>query len=246
MSKVHYTLQQAMRLQPALTAMVKDVIYDVVSTFKETNGFKKTYKLITDQNTGEFELFEFNVARNPLDALTDGKKITDRKAWRNRPVGTATTFLNGKPWAITFQQEDLDKSPEDALKDPSVEMVAQQLLEHIVGGMATHWYFHGLHDRIALWNSESQFDAIRDHFDGMIEAQWDEFGYSVDVLAPHPEAKEPGNLVLIKRDVSYNALPRHKDPNNPEVKICQRYLDLGIITLIALGLTEKGFSWTLN
>ena len=247
MSQVHYTRMQAMRLQVEIADMIRAVIRDGLDKDSGVMGNKKTYKLVTDKDTGEYVDFEFVFKKNPLDELMGDnalRGVRDMEAYHKRPFATATTFLHNRPYAITFQQEDFERDIEETMKMPIVEMVGAHFLEHIVGGMASSWYRHGLHDRISLWNHESNFEAINDHFNGMIVAMWDETGYTVDVLVP--DHSTPPELHVVKRNVSFNALPQHPDPNNKNVDICQRYIDLGIVSLIALGYVEKDFSWTLN
>lgn len=247
MSQTHYTRRQVMLLQVEISDMIKDVIRDFLGNTDQLMGQIKTYKLVTDKETGESVDFNFLFKKNPLDELTRDnalRGVRDVEAYRKRPFATATTFLHDRPYAITFQQEDFERDIEETMQMPVVEMVGAHFLEHIVGGMASSWYRHGLHDRISLWNHESNFEAIKDHFNDMIDATWNDTGYSVDVLVPyHPGESE---LHLVKRNVSFNAMPQHPDPNNKNVDICQRYIDLGIISLIALGYIEKDFSWTLN
>lgn len=130
------------------------------------------------------------------------------------------------------------------MKIPIIEKVSTSFLDAIIRGMASGWYYNGLHDRISLWNHEGDFEAIKDYFSGMVVPMWDETSYSVDILAPeHPTSHE---LHIIKRDMSLNTLPQFQNPNNKNVDICQRYIDAGIISLISLGCIEKDFSWTLN
>jgi len=247
MSQTHYTRRQAMILQVEISDMIKDVIRDGLNKGSGVMGNSKRYTLVTDNKTGESVDFEFLFKKNPLDELAGAnalRGIRDMEAYRKRPFATATTFLHGRPYAITFQEEDFDRDIEETMQMPVVEMVGAHFLEHIVGGMASSWYHHGLRDRISLWNHESNFEAIKDHFNGMIYATWDETGYGVDVLVP--DDFNHGELHVVKRNVSFNAMPQRPDPNNKNVDICQRYIDLGIISLIALGYIEKDFSWTLN
>lgn len=247
MSQTHYTRRQVMLLQVEISDMVKDVIRDVLNKEINIMGSKKTYKLITDKETGESVDFEFVFKNNPLDELLGENRlrgVRDMEAYRKRPFVTATTLLHDRPYAITFEEEDFERDVEESMAMPVVEGVGAHFLEHIVGGMASSWYHHGLHDRISLWNHESNFDAIKDHFNGMIVAGWNETGYAVEVLVP--DHSVPPELHIVKSNISFNALPQHPDPNNKNVDICQRYIDLGIISLIALGHIEKDFSWTMN
>lgn len=247
MSQMHYTREQAMQLQPEISDMVREVIRDGLDKDSGAMGNKKTYKLVTGKETGESVDFEFIFKKNALDVLMGDNAlpgVRNIETYRQRPVATATTFLHGRPYAITFQQEDFDRDLEETMQMSIVEECGQHFLEHIVGGMASSWYHHGLHDRISLWNHESNFDAIRDYTNGMVMASWAPIGYAVDVLIPNDA--DPYELQVVKRDISINALPQHPNPNNKNVDICQRYIDLGIISLIALGYIEKDFSWTLN
>lgn len=247
MSQVHYSLPIALGLQVPITDMVRNVIRDIRTNFNAVINTQRTYQLVINKETGESVDFTFKIKKNPLDEIVGDnplRNITDMEAYRKRPLITATTFLHGRPMAITLQQEDFDKPLEETLQDPMVDNVAAMFRDHIVGGMAASFYHHGLRDRISLWNHESNFEAIRNQFNGMIDVMWDENGYAIDVLAP--DHSNDDKLRVVKRNISFNALLQHQDPNNKNVDVCQRYLDLGIISLIALGLTERGFTWTLN
>lgn len=248
MSETHYSIGLVKNLQSQFTALVREVVIDasIANKSGEFENTKKTYKLIIDKETGEYVPFEFIFRKNPLFDLLknrDGEVLDEIVKARNG-VATATTFIQGRPWAITFEQEDLDKTVEQASTDEGVLMVAQGLLEQVVAGMAQGWYYHGLRDRICVWNHESNFSAIKDQFDGMIDVMWDDVGYLVDVLVP--DHSVPPTLHVIKRDLSFIKIPHYANPLNKNVDICQRYLDSGIVSLIALGYAEKGFSWKMN
>lgn len=248
MSKTHYSVGLVMNSRSQFAAMVKEIIDDAVAAYKagEFQNLKKTYGLVIDKDTGEFVDFEFLFTTNPLLDLLKNKdgETMDKITKSRNGVATATTFIQGKPWAVIFQQEDLDDTISPAEKEQGIQLVAQGLLEHVVGGMAKGWYEHGLYERIVKWNHESNFEAIRDHFNGMVDAFWDKTGYSVDILVP--DHSNPAELHVVKRNVSFNSIPQHQDPLNRNVDICQRYLDTGIISLIAFGYVDKGFTWKLN
>lgn len=247
MSQLYYTRRQVLMLQVEISDMIRSVIRDFLTNTNELMGKTKTYKLVTIEATGESVDFDFVFKPNPLDELlvnNTSREVRDTEAYRKRPFATATTVLHGRPYAITFQQEDFASDVEETMKMPIIEQVGFHFLEHIVGGMASSWYHQELHKVIAQWNTESNFEAIKERFSGMIDATWNDTGYSVDVLVPYHSAE--AELHVVKRNVSFNALPQHPGPNNKNVDICQRYIDLGIISLIALGYIEKDFSWTLN
>lgn len=247
MSQAQYSLPIALGLQVPITDMVRNVIRDILANFDAVINTQRTYQLVINKETGESVDFSFKIKKNPLDEIAGNnplRGITNMEAYHKRPLVTATTVLHGRPIAITLQQEDLDNPLEETLQNPMVDNVSAMFRDHIMGGMAASFYHHGLRDRISLWNHESNFEAIRDHFNGMIDVMWDENGYAVDVLVP--DHSNDDQLHVVKRNISFNALLQHQDPNNKNVDICQRYLDLGIISLIALGLTEQGFTWTLN
>lgn len=247
MSQMHYTRKQVMDLQPEISDMVRVVIRDGLNKDSNIMGNEKKYKLVTDKETGEYVDFEFIFKKNALDELMGGNAalpgVRDMEAYRKRPFATATTFIQNRPYAITFQQEDFDRDIEETMQMSIIDEIGKDFLSRIISGMASGWYHHGLRDRIALWNSEGNFEAIKDQFDNMIEATWNDAGYSIDVLVPDHD--NPEERIVIKRDVSFDGLSKYAD-NNKNADICQRYIDLGVVSLLVLGYVEKDFSWTLN
>lgn len=246
MNKPKYTLAQVTGFRQQIHLMIKNLVIDMITADQSNSDWagSRTYYIFTSEDKLETEEFKFIFRKNPVDELLTDKEKVDLKSKNPLPVTQAMTSIHYVPWIINFLKEDFDKSASEIETDKEVKDCADQLLDVIIRGMAKEWYYHNLRGTIHSWNSESNFTAIHDYFNGMIKLYWNEFGYQIDVLGPDPSKED--QLLVMKRDVSFNALPTIPTPNNTNFDICQRYLDNGIITLITLGLVEKNFAWTMS
>lgn len=247
MSAQQYTITQVTGLRDQFQLMIQNVIIDMINA-DQSNVLEfsrpRTYTVFTNEEKTEAEVFEFTFKKNPVDNLITGKDLTNRKAWNERPIATATTFVHGQPWAITFQQEDFDKSNAEIEKDESAIAVADQFLERIMDSMGRGYYNATLREEIKALNDVANFEGIKEKLNGLLDVEWGEHGYRITAYAPHPTNGE--ELVVLANRECFDMIPPHQQPTNKHVDICQRYVDQLATLLLVVGLVGEEFTWTIK
>lgn len=204
----HYTLSGLYNQRSKL----KDMIIKLIATVQQADYTEGTTGSFTHVLDDTMFMWDIKYIRKP---------IKDDLSYMT--VASASLKLGKNPFFINFDSGDFlgnDMPPE------ILDTLTDALISSLASHMARTWYTSsGMQERITNLAECKDFKAIEEHVESNLSLSYNDYSYAVTIYAPN------GDMLI--KDIHESTLKIRPDPSNTSFHQFLRYLDNGILLLLA-------------